>query len=104
MEKLDLSPRTLRHVKRLFDSGDADRAAELLITECGNNLPLCKRATPESMERIRFAVLKLSQGDLNQLIKWIGLAKIDWRDVLMAAGFGNDARTHSRWRPEKNPR
>jgi hypothetical protein len=43
-----------------------------------------------AIERIRFAVLKLSAGDPSALQRAIDLGKIDWRDVLVAAGFDND--------------
>jgi hypothetical protein len=33
----------------------------------------------------------------------VELAKIDSRDVLVAAGFGNDVRAHESWFPERLP-
>jgi hypothetical protein len=50
------------------------------------------------MERVRFAVLKLSGGDLEKLRKAIKLAQTDWRDLLMAAGFGHDVNVYKRER------
>jgi hypothetical protein len=57
-------------------------------------------ANPASIERIRFAVLKLSAGDLKALQRAIDLAKIDWRDVLVAAGFCSDVTAHKSWWPD----
>jgi hypothetical protein len=44
--------------------------------------------------------LKLSGGALNALQRPIDLAKIDWRDVLVAAGFGSDLSAHKSWWPD----
>lgn len=85
-----LTDATLDRIVRVFSLEDRDLVSTLLIEECGDNLPLSKAANPDSIERIRFAVLKLSGGDLNALRRAIDLAKVDWRDVLVAAGFGSD--------------
>ncbi len=49
------------------------------------------------MERIRFSVLKLfsQKGDS---IDWFELVRLDWRDLLMAAGFGDDIHAHEKWK------
>ena len=73
----------------------------MLIEECGDNLPQSTPADSASLERIRFAVLKLSGGDLNRLQRSINLSQTDWRDVLVAAGFGNDLTAHTSWWPDK---
>ncbi len=52
-------------------------------------------------ERFRFAALRLSNGDLRKLEQAVELAKRDWRDLLMAAGFGEDVTAHERWRPTR---
>jgi len=51
------------------------------------------------MERIRFAVLKLSEGNIEKLVQGIELAQTDWRDLLMMAGFGEDVEAHDKWKP-----
>ena len=94
-----LTEATKRHVRAIFSPAAQDAAMSLLERECGDNLPFCERATPESAERIRFAALKMSRGDLAGLAQAVDLAKIDWRDLLMAAGFGCDTDAHRRWRP-----
>ena len=48
-------------------------------------------------ERVQAAVLKLSGGSIDKLVKATDLAKADWRDVLMAAGFGEDPKAHEEW-------
>lgn len=73
----------------------------LLRVECGNNLPFCRNDDEFALNRIRFAALKLSDGDLSKLCKVVEIAKCDWRDLLVAAGFAEDARSHNDWIPEK---
>ena len=40
--------------------------------------------------RVHLAVLKLANGSLAEFEKWLGEARTDWRDVLMAAGMANN--------------
>jgi hypothetical protein len=80
----------------LFGPNDIERVSSLLTDECGPNLT----EYPELLERIRFAVLKLSYGDLDALGRAIDLAKRDWRDALVAAGFGDDNKAHESWWPD----
>jgi hypothetical protein len=94
-----LTAATLRRVDLLFAPGDRPEAARLLATQCGNNLPFLEQATPSELDRFRYAALRLSGGDLNRLREAIRLAKSDWRDLLMAAGFGEDVNAHRRWLP-----
>jgi hypothetical protein len=51
-------------------------------------------------ERLRFAALRLSRGDLTGLADAIKLGNTDWRDLLMAADFG-DVDAHSVWVPRR---
>lgn len=83
----------------MFAPEGRGQAERLLAEECAENLPFTQDTDPIKSERLRFAVLKLSRGDLKELKKWIDDAKIDWRDVLMAAGFGYDVTEHERWNP-----
>lgn len=71
------------------------------MSECGTNLPFCEKSTPESLERIRFATLKLSKGSIRQLRESVDLAKMDWRDALVAAGFAESLTAHIEWVPKK---
>lgn len=99
MNPQPLSPETRRRLNLLFAPDDRPAAEELLVNECGNNLPFCDNSDMFGLERIRFAALKLSDGDLDELRRAIQVAKQDWRDVLMAAGFGHQVRAHERWLP-----
>jgi len=96
---LRLSDATRARVRALFYSDEREAAIRLLEEDCGANLPFCESATSESAERIRFAALKLSRGDLGELRSIVEHANIDWRDVLVWAGFGDDVEAHRRWWP-----
>jgi hypothetical protein len=61
-----------------------------------------EQADSIGLERCRFAALKLSCGQLEKLRGAIELAAKDWRDLLMAAGFGRDLEAHLRWLPSEN--
>ena len=88
----------------LFSRSDHAEAATLLVEDCADNLPLWPEGTPDGLERIRFAVLKLSEGNLEELLEAICLAQVDWRDALISAGFGDDTRAHETWWPDANVR
>ena len=51
----------------------------------------------ELLERFRFAVLKLCAGNFEKLEQQVQLAKNDWRDLLVSAGFANDIEEHQKW-------
>jgi hypothetical protein len=83
----------------VFAASDRAEAERLLVDECGNNLPFCQDSDQYQLERVRYAAMKLSRGTINGLRQAVELAKTDWRDLLMAAGFGEDETAHLRWRP-----
>ena len=95
-----LSPATRRRLDGLFRGDDRNDAEFLLETECGANLPFCQDSDPVSLEPIRFAALKVSNGDIAKLLDAVQLAQIDWRDLLVTAGFGEDVLAHERWMPD----
>jgi hypothetical protein len=71
---------------------------DVLTRECGDELPLTgSPSSPRTHERIRFAVLKLSNGDLTKLRGLVHHGNVDWRDVLVWAGFGNSRTAHEEW-------
>jgi hypothetical protein len=94
----DLSPATTRLIERLFDPERQDDVRTILARECGDNLPLTgPPSSSRTHERIRFAVLKLSEGNVAKLRDVVHHANIDWRDVLVWAGFGNSRTAHEEW-------
>lgn len=94
---IPLSRRTAGLVTQIFEPGDAEKAARLLETECAETLPLVHSPNPEGLERIRFAALRTCEGDLETLKAMVVLAQTDWRDLLMAAGFGESIDAHNQW-------
>lgn len=96
---MPLSPPTKQRLAALFRPSEQEPAAVLLVERCGSNLPFFEAATPERLERVRFAVLKLSQGDLEHMREYVQLAETDWRDLLVDAGFADDPEAHLRWWP-----
>jgi len=64
---------------------DYQPVADILVDECGDNLPFCQG--PEYydlIEHVRLAVLKLSRGDVDRLLRCVASAQQDWRDVLVS--------------------
>jgi hypothetical protein len=90
-----LSPEIEKRIELLFEPEDREEVRCLLVKECGENIPMWKSA---GLERLRLAVLKLSEGKVDRVRQWVNEAKIDFRDVLMAAGFG-DGESHKAWMP-----
>jgi hypothetical protein len=92
-----LSLRTKQLVEIFFSHKDIAEASQWLEEECGNNLPSCGQQDEYGMERIRFAAIKMSKGNILKLLKAIDEARMDWRDLLMAADFGFDVNAHELW-------
>lgn len=92
-----LSPKTSQIVERLFPETEQGDVVDLLITECGRNLPFMEEYDAYQLERVRFAVLKLSEGDIDKLLSAVQLAQIDARDVYVTAGFGYSVTEHQEW-------
>ena len=97
---VELSQDTDDRLRALFSGDDYTLARELLVQECADILPFSCGATPESLQRIRYACLKLSSGDVERLEEAVTLAKVDWRDALVTAGFGEDPEIHLTWWPD----
>ncbi|GAA5181947.1 hypothetical protein GCM10025771_30060 [Niveibacterium umoris] len=92
-----LSPQLQRKVRQLFTDEQSVLAIQALETGCGDALPLIASQGDVGLERVRAAALKLSQGSLDKLDEAIKLAQTDWRDVLLAAGFGHSVTAHQSW-------
>jgi len=101
MSAVQLSENTLRLVRHIFTAENYAAVIAALETRCGSGLPLWVSTTPEGLERIRFAVLKVSSGSLPQFERALAIANTDWRDVLVAAGFGNGLQAHINWLDEQ---
>ena len=91
------SPRTEQIIEHLIKPGARLKVRERLESECGTETLGSTGWSPEEMERIRFAVLKLGAKSDSAFDSAILLAKTDWRDLLMAADFGEDLEAHNKW-------
>ena len=94
---LRLSAETTARIEALFAEDERGYAARILVEELSANLP--GASTPEGLERLHFAALKISEGRIKELQAACRLAQIDSRDLLCAAGFELDADAHKAWMP-----
>jgi len=96
-----LTPSVVEKIDALFPPASREAASRMLAERCGADLPLSTHmgTHPSGFDRIRFAVLKLSAGSIERLEQEIEGAHVDWRDTLMAAGFGEDVDAHLSWKP-----
>ena len=90
-----LSSATRLRIELLFPAEQRDEVRTLLLNECGAHI-----TNREDPDRLNFAVLKLSDGNLEKLHKALRLAKRDYRDLFMASGFGYLIKAHEAWMPE----
>jgi hypothetical protein len=94
------SSETRAHVRALFEPAEVDQAEHMLISNCRPEQLGLRLDHTEALSRIRFAALRVSNGGLSELAEAISLSRIDWRDLLMAAGFADDVEAHLRWVPD----
>jgi hypothetical protein len=94
-----MNPRIAEIVSHLFSENDREAALTMLADHCGRTLPLMSNGSEDGLDRIRIATLKLSRGRLEALEREIKSAHRDWRDTLIAAGFGYDVNAHRHWMP-----
>jgi hypothetical protein len=99
-DQASVSLETQRRIDLLFAPTLRGEVVALLAGECGRNLPLSSDGSGAAIERIQFAALKQSGGDMDALVRAIELAQTDWRDLLVAAGFAVDVHAHEHWLPE----
>lgn len=94
---LELSRKTLMLIDHIFRFEDREEAANLLKLECTDNLPFISEQSTSISERIIFAALKLSDGNIDHLVFAIETAQKDWRDLLVYAGFAEKINEHEIW-------
>ncbi len=86
-----LSDRVSNHIEKMFDPSNIEQAKALLLqiskTGSGNQAP----------DRCEIAALKISCGSVEKLRLAVELYHLDFRDLLMSAGFGCDIRAHEKW-------
>jgi hypothetical protein len=81
----------------MFPPAQQGAALALLEAELGRRFLHNDGMGAANIERIRCAALKLSEGSLDKLRTAVGVANTDWRDTLVAAGFGHSVTAHLTW-------
>lgn len=93
---IECSATTQRLLDQLVSPANRDRIAQRIRNEISENIPDHHHGTPASMERIRFSLIRLIHEGQMKEDDIFRLARIDWRDLLMAADHGkSDA--HEKW-------
>jgi hypothetical protein len=87
-----ISPRTRQLVQAIFPD-EAEAVGRILAEQRGRNLPFCQDSDEYQLERVRFATLKMFE-------KAVDMAKQDWRDELVWAGFAQTLTAHVEWAAE----
>lgn len=94
-----LGPLTAELIASVCPAAQSRAVSDLLSATCAHNLPGIGR-TPEWIElidRIQLAAIRGSNWNPKTIAAAVELANIDWRDLLVAAGFANDLSSHRLW-------
>jgi hypothetical protein len=81
-------------IRALFSDADVAEAERLIAT-------FVRDVIRGGSQRIEFAAVRYSAGDLARLREAIELGRADWRDLLVAADFADDLHAHERWLPRR---
>jgi hypothetical protein len=79
---VSLGPVTKSLVNSLFAPEDREKAIQLLMDECGRNIPMYEHEAECELDDLRLSILYASKGDLEALRRAIDVAKQDYRDAL----------------------
>ena len=89
---------TVEKVAKHFFAEESDWAKEELQKYCEYLSEfISDKTTPESYERFCLAVLNIGRFSKEKFAQAIELGKCDYRDLLVAAGFGNSVTAHEEW-------
>lgn len=88
-----LSETVEHHLNSIFKATDRQQARILLLQICTSG------RESQAADRCEIAALKLSMGSIEKLGQAVNLYHTDFRDLLMAAGFGFDTGAHETWSP-----
>ena len=92
---MQLSSEIIKVAHILFPEDSQEEVISILQNDCGKNV--LSSNYQNEIERIQLAALKMSNGEIESLYSAIALAQTDWRDLLMAAGFGENVKSHISW-------
>jgi hypothetical protein len=94
LASVPLTNATEERLNILFRGADRARAKSILSW-----LPSFLPKDPVALERVRFALLRLSNGHVSELEEWMDELRADPRSVLIEAGFWHDGHAHETWFP-----
>jgi len=95
-EPIALSDAAEQRLQVAFAPEERREARRMLVYECGAGIEHWG-SDPSAYDRLRLAAMKASQGRIEGLRWAIAMAQKDWRDLLVHAGFADNARAHERW-------
>lgn len=95
-----LAPRIAALIAARCPPDRAASLARLLSDECSVTLPGVRPEWTELIERIQAGVLRTTRWDPRLIEPRLRLARTDWRDLLMVAGFGESTTAHLPWLEE----
>jgi hypothetical protein len=92
-----LSQKTKKVISHYFPT-EKEWAEAKLVAFCESlSEYLTECTTAESYERFCLAVLKIGKTSKEKFLGAIKLGKTDYRDLFVAAGFGNSTTIHNDW-------
>ncbi len=98
---IELSPAARQRIQAVFREEDVAHA-ERMLTQCTDDPLLISDVMRQSVDRIVFAMIRLTGGRLDRLEnEAIPLFRQDWRDLLVAADFAEDVHAHETWQPRR---
>ena len=92
----ELSRRARRLCDKLFASSESERIKAVLGGLLVEAIPLAPSSS-QGIERIDFSIIKIAAADIGALSRAVELAKLDWRNLLMEAGFAQSVDRHNQW-------
>ncbi len=81
-----ITPQVRERLDREFPAAEDRAAARLLIERIPAELAVWREVSEG--DRVEVAALSVAAGDLGKLGEAVELALLDWRDLLVAAGYG----------------
>ncbi len=94
---LPLTKKVNKLLELLFEEPLLSKLARRLEIEAAENIPFHNNSKSADMDRIRFSILKVIATNVDSEENAFDLAKTDWRDLFVAAGFADDANEHKNW-------
>jgi len=95
-----LSQPCRERIVALFRETDVPEA-ERLLQQCTDDPLLLADLDRQGADRLLFAMIRQSDGNIGRLHDAISLFRRDWRDLLVASDFADDPSAHHTWQPRR---